>query len=112
MPGFNLIIFEDSRADRFYPLSVSHPVFELLCGCFNAVERYKRFFKPDHIYLICRKHLADIARLKFNLPVNDLTGIRKDCLFINAALIPDKNVFNKLLMTEINTEHFKVKSDR
>jgi UDP-N-acetylglucosamine diphosphorylase/glucosamine-1-phosphate N-acetyltransferase len=93
----NLIIFEDGQADGFYPLSVSHPVFDLFYGCLDTVDRLRKFFKAENIYLVCREYLADIIRLKFSYPVNDLNSGGDEFLLINAAIKPDKDVFNRLL---------------
>jgi len=102
----NLIIFEDHYADGFYPITVSHPVFDLFYGCFNVVERYNRYFAPDSIFLICRDYLADTARLKFKLPVNEIVNIKDNCLFINAALKPDNRIFDELFTANDNTAFF------
>jgi UDP-N-acetylglucosamine diphosphorylase/glucosamine-1-phosphate N-acetyltransferase len=92
----NLIIFEDYNADGFYPLSVSHPVFDLFCGCFNVVDRLKHYFNPDKIYLSCRDYLADIARQRYSLSVNDFTDINDDSVIVNAAVIPDPDILQTI----------------
>ena len=102
----DLIIFEDHYADGFYPLSVSHPVFDLFYGCFNVVERYKKYFTSENVFLVCRDYLTDIARLKFSLPVNEDIIIKNDCLFINAALKPDNKIFDELFTANDNTAFF------
>jgi len=99
----DLIIFEDKNADGFYPLSVSHPVFDLFYGCYNIVERYRRFFKPDNICLSCREYLADVAREKYEVSVNNFDAIKNDCLLINAALMPDVQLYNQLLNAKPDT---------
>ena len=92
----NLIIFEDYNADGFYPLSISHPVFDLFCGCFNVVDRIKYYFKSDKIYLSCRSYLADIARQRYNLPVNNFADINDDSIIVNAAAIPDPKILETI----------------
>lgn len=92
----DLIIFEDNRAGDFYPLSVSHPVFDLLSGCSNVVDRLKGYFKPDNIILSCREYLADVARDRYGCPVNDFSSLKGEYLLINAALKPDPKLFKKL----------------
>jgi UDP-N-acetylglucosamine diphosphorylase / glucose-1-phosphate thymidylyltransferase / UDP-N-acetylgalactosamine diphosphorylase / glucosamine-1-phosphate N-acetyltransferase / galactosamine-1-phosphate N-acetyltransferase len=92
----NLIIFEDSRAENFYPISVSHPVFNLLIGCTNAIGRSKAFFTPDKIILSCREYLADNTRDRYGYTVNDFNGIKGETLLLNAAAKPDIELFKKL----------------
>lgn len=99
----DLIIFEDKNADGFYPLSVSHPVFDLFYGCYNIVERYRRFFKPDNIFLSCRDYLSDVARERYEIPVNDFNTLKDECLLINAALMPDIRLYQQLLSAKPDT---------
>ncbi len=99
----NLIIFEDHKANGFYPLTVSHPVFDLLYGCMNAVDRLKCYFKPDEVILYCRDYLKDIASERHGHPANVAPGGDGDYLMINAALIPDLATYNKLKSADSNT---------
>lgn len=96
----NLIIFEDHRSEGFYPITISHPVFDLHCGCFNALERFKRLFRPVSITLVCREFLAEIARERHGLPVNDFAQLEGDCLLINAATKPTREIRRRLLQLE------------
>ena len=102
----NLVVFEDSNSDGFYPLSVSHPVFELLYGCYNVIDRLNRYYQPENIFLVCREYLADIAKQKYGFPVNDFSDLKDDCLLVNASLKPDTQVYNNLLSSELNTAFF------
>jgi UDP-N-acetylglucosamine diphosphorylase/glucosamine-1-phosphate N-acetyltransferase len=98
----NLIIFEDHNADGFYPLSVSHPVFDLFCGCFNVVERLKHYFKPDKLYLSCRDYLVDVTRQRYGVPVNDYSGLAGETIIVNAAAIPDPNILQTIEYCPVN----------
>lgn len=102
----NLIVFEDFEADRFYPLSVSHPVYDLLSGCFSVVDRFKQYFKPDNLLLLCRDYLADISQQRYNCPVNDLNSIKGTCILINAALKPDYKVLDNISSAKENSAFF------
>ena len=102
----NLIIVEDSKACGFYPISVSHPVYDLFYGCFNVVDRLKHYFKPKSVSLCCRWYMAGLSRLRYNLPVNDFTSLDGDCLVINAAIKPDTEIFDKLKAAPVNTAYF------
>jgi UDP-N-acetylglucosamine diphosphorylase/glucosamine-1-phosphate N-acetyltransferase len=91
-----LIIFEDNNASGFYPLSVSHPVYDLLYGCFDVVERFTSVFRPAQVMLVCRGYLAEISKRRYGLPVNDFSTISGECLLVNAALKPDKKTIDIL----------------
>jgi UDP-N-acetylglucosamine diphosphorylase/glucosamine-1-phosphate N-acetyltransferase len=99
----NLIIFEDQQAEGFHPIAVSHPAFDLFYGCFNVVDRLKHQFKTDNIFLFCRDYLADVARARYDFPVNDLDGLEGDSILVNAALVPDETMLEKLGRCEENT---------
>ena len=92
----NLIIFEDSRAEDLYPISISHPVFDLLMGCANVVDRLKAHFAPDKIVLCCREYLGDTTHDRYGYPVNDFQSIDGETLLINAAIKPDIELFKKI----------------
>jgi len=101
--SLNLIIFEDHKADGFYPLTVSHPVYDLLYGCSNIVDRLKYYFNPDGITLYCRDRLKDVSYESFGYPVNTHPGPNDDYLIVNAALVPDLEVYNELKLAKIDT---------
>lgn len=98
----DLIIFENPEANKFYPLSVSHPVYDLMFGCLDVVERFKRYFKPDKLFLVCRDYLAAISRQRYNCPVNDLNSIESPSILINAALKPDYKILDRISSAEEN----------
>lgn len=95
---FNLIVFEDDQASDFYPLNDSHPVFDLLLGCHTFLDRLCLHFKPVSTTLICRRYLAELARLRHaEFEINEIKPENSDYLIVNAALKPDINVFKELL---------------
>ena len=55
-----VIVFEDEPFNRFYPLSLSHPVFNLLAGAKTNLERVIHHFRGYEIYTCCRPHLPDV----------------------------------------------------
>ena len=93
----NLIIFEDNRSEGFYPLTISHPVFELRYGCFDIRERLQQLFNPENIALACREFLAEIVREKYGCPVNDFAQPGGNCLLVNAAAKPSVGFRDQLL---------------
>jgi len=55
----HVIVFEDEHYDRFYPLSLSHPTFDLLAGTKTNLDRIRHHFHEVDIFTTCRPHLAD-----------------------------------------------------
>ncbi|MCP4581271.1 MAG: hypothetical protein GY839_06605 [candidate division Zixibacteria bacterium] len=98
-----LIVFEDTNADNFYPLSVSHPVFDLWYGCSRVLKRLKYYFKQNGVILSCRPHLAAVTRERYKLPVNEFDNFRDECLLVNAAMIPKPEILNKLATANSDT---------
>jgi len=97
MNKLNLIVFEDDQSAGFYPMSETHPIFDLLVGCHNIVERLRLYFRPVAFSIICRRDLADIARLQHgDLTVNAIKPNRYDTIVINSSLKPDIAVFQEL----------------
>lgn len=99
----NLIIFEDREANGFYPLAVSHPVYDLFYGCSNVVNRLKYYFKPEGITLYCRDYLKHVSSERFGCPANITAILDDEYLIVNAALTPNLEVFNELKSSENNT---------
>ncbi|MGH7174196.1 MAG: putative sugar nucleotidyl transferase [Gemmataceae bacterium] len=70
-------LFEDRGALDLEPLSLTRPVFELLCGLSSLAAKQSRFFPPGPRGVLVRPQLADLCRLHSPaVPVNDLTWLR------------------------------------
>ena len=81
----NIVIFEDPLYKNFDPISVSHPVFDLLCGTSKMFEKWIKSLRPRSYSFLCRPVLADVlaeAGYKVNTLPND------DTIFINGRFIP------------------------
>ncbi len=58
----NLIIWEDILWNNFYPLTLTHPVFDLRVGYYTFRERAKKYF-PDAIEAaICRDEMREVVQ--------------------------------------------------
>ena len=87
MPGTNVVIFEDSAASNFTPLTLTRPVFELICGMTSLWENIANRFYPDaEIRFICRDYLKDVLQQKVDARVNDLSGT-ESALFVNGRTL-------------------------
>jgi UDP-N-acetylglucosamine diphosphorylase/glucosamine-1-phosphate N-acetyltransferase len=83
-------LFEDRGALDLEPLSLTRPVFELLCGLTSLAAKQSRFFPPGPRGVLLRPHLADLYRLHTaELPVNDLAWLRAGpTILINGRWLP------------------------
>ncbi|HEY7153724.1 MAG TPA: putative sugar nucleotidyl transferase [Gemmataceae bacterium] len=83
-------LFEDRGALDLEPLSLTRPVFELLCGLTSLAAKQSRFFPPGPRGVLLRPHLADLYRLHAaELPVNDLAWLRAGpTILINGRWLP------------------------
>ncbi len=94
----NIVVFEDSTHDRFYPLSLTRPVWELRLGCFSVKERIERsvsvnpnVFRKSEIYFFTRDYLKSFYRGRYrSIHINDPSFLESDkiTLFINARVLP------------------------
>jgi UDP-N-acetylglucosamine diphosphorylase/glucosamine-1-phosphate N-acetyltransferase len=83
-------LFEDRGALDLEPLSLTRPVFELLCGLTSLAAKQSRFFPPGPRGVLVRPYLADLARLTAAaLPVNDLAWLRAGpVILVNGRWLP------------------------
>lgn len=83
-------IFEDCGARDLEPLSLTRPVFELLCGLTSLAAKQSRFFPPGPRGLLVRPYLTDLCRLHSPaVPVNDLDWLRAGpTILINGRWLP------------------------
>ncbi len=88
-----IIIFEDSKYNNFFPITLTRPVWDIRCGLFTMWERYATLFAssfPDNTYFYTRHHLGAIAHLQYpHLHINEPVNINhpEDLLFINARIV-------------------------
>jgi UDP-N-acetylglucosamine diphosphorylase/glucosamine-1-phosphate N-acetyltransferase len=83
-------LFEDRRALDLEPLSLTRPVFELLCGLTSLAAKQSRFFPPGPRGVLLRPYLAELYRLtSAALPVNDLAWLRAGpTILVNGRWLP------------------------
>jgi UDP-N-acetylglucosamine diphosphorylase / glucose-1-phosphate thymidylyltransferase / UDP-N-acetylgalactosamine diphosphorylase / glucosamine-1-phosphate N-acetyltransferase / galactosamine-1-phosphate N-acetyltransferase len=98
-----LIIFEDSQSQGFYPISLAHPVFDLLVGCFNPVQRLQRLIRPIETVLVCRDYLADLTRQRYGLPVNQIKIEGDRAIIFNAAIKLESKYFNEFISAKVDS---------
>ncbi len=83
-------LFEDRGALDLEPLSLTRPVFELLCGLTSLAAKQSRFFPPGPRGVLVRSYLADLCRLHSpEVPVNDLAWLRAGpTILVNGRWLP------------------------
>src|SRR5579871_5201817 len=90
MTAMRVCLFEDRGVLDCEPLSLTRPVFELLCGLTSLGAKQSRFFPPGPRGVLIRPHLADLYRLNTTaLPVNDLAWLRAGpTILVNGRWLP------------------------
>jgi len=104
----HICIFEDNKVDNFYPLTLSHPVYDLVCGMKTLREKILRYFPNVPQTLFCRKYLEETV--KQNNPGIGVNLLEDDnYLFINGRVLIDENFFD--LIGKSKAEKVLVKDD-
>ncbi|GAB4289417.1 MAG: GlmU family protein [Ignavibacteriaceae bacterium] len=52
-----ICLFEDHKTENFYPLTLSRPVYELLCGTGTLSQKLRWLFPESEFSFFCRKYL-------------------------------------------------------
>ncbi len=96
-----VIVFEDEHYPKFYPLSLSRPTYNLLCGSKTNLERIKEHFSDFELFTICRPHLSckRIPNGQFN-----------KIIFINGRAVfsrKDLGLINELKKNDESTTYIK-----
>ncbi len=87
MSGKNVVIFEDSAASNFAPLTLTRPAFELICGMTTLWENIaNRFYSDAEVSFTCRDYLKTVFQQKVGAKVNDLSGL-ENALFVNGRIL-------------------------
>jgi UDP-N-acetylglucosamine diphosphorylase/glucosamine-1-phosphate N-acetyltransferase len=94
----NIVVFDDSTHEQFYPLSLTRPVWELRLGCFSAKERIERsismnpnIFRKSKVYYFTRDYLKSFYQKRYEgININDYSFLESDrmTLFINSRVLP------------------------
>ena len=90
----NLIIFEDDRFTDFEPLSISHPVYALLCGTSRIYAKWIRALKPKTVSFLSRPYLAASLELETGIKTNAIA--EGEGIFVNGRFLPSKEILAAL----------------
>jgi len=85
-----LCLYEDRRTTDLFPLTLTRPVFDLLCGLTPLGEKHARYFAADSVGYWVRPLVADLTREgRPYAPVNDPLWLRAGpTVLANARWIP------------------------
>jgi UDP-N-acetylglucosamine diphosphorylase/glucosamine-1-phosphate N-acetyltransferase len=68
-------LYEDRGAADLEPLTLTRPVFDLLCGQSSLAEKQVRYFQAASTTAVVRPYLADVVRLQSpGVAVNNFAG--------------------------------------
>jgi UDP-N-acetylglucosamine diphosphorylase/glucosamine-1-phosphate N-acetyltransferase len=82
----DIIIFEDERVDRLYPLTLTRPAWDLLCGTRRLLERIRGLFPEARLGFWVREWMVDYVSERFpDVPVNQPP--QGNGLLVNARLV-------------------------
>ncbi len=94
-----ICLFEDKHTDNFYPLTLSRPVYDLVCGTKTIREKIFSYFKEYKNSIHCRGYLKSLLSAQNpSVPVNQI--VDNECLFINGRLINDKGFFDSEVLKQ------------
>ena len=80
-----IIICEDEHVSSLYPLTLTRPAWDLICGTGTLLERTRRMFPDSEIGVWARDYMADYVSERFpGVMVNQAP--RKAGILINARL--------------------------
>jgi len=84
-----LCIFEDKKAENFYPFTLTRPIYMLRCGITTLEEKISSISLEGEICLFCRKYLFGVTSQKIEkVKVNPLKDLKeKNLLFVNGRLL-------------------------
>lgn len=93
-----IALFEDEKWKKLYPLSLSHPVWDLRVGIFTIREKYEHYLSEKISCLNTRKYLEKVVKENFtDYIINDCSN---DVILANSRVLPDKELINTILSLE------------
>lgn len=89
----NICIYEDFKYNKFFPLVLTRPVFDLKSGFFSSRERICSYYNDDtRISLLVRSNLAILLNATDTIPVNFQSN--EDTIYINGKSFPDSSLLD------------------
>jgi len=95
-----ILFFEDPFYGNFEPLSISHPVYMLLCGTSRIYKKWLNVMKFDDYGFLSRSYLADILNLETGKKVNEIP--ERDFIIVNGRFLPTSKIVSQIDELETN----------
>ncbi|UCC78706.1 MAG: hypothetical protein JSW64_10535 [Candidatus Zixiibacteriota bacterium] len=89
-----VLFFEDPYYRNFEPLSISHPVYTLLCGTSKIYQKWLIALELDDYGFLARSYLADVLNLETGRPVNAIPA--DDFIVLNGRFPPSPQLISQL----------------
>ncbi len=83
-----IVIYEDHTWDKFYPITLNHPVYQLKCGIYSFSKKIKELFHQYKCLYFARNEIQNAFPEDSYLNLDNLE--EDEYLFINASVIPDQ----------------------
>jgi UDP-N-acetylglucosamine diphosphorylase/glucosamine-1-phosphate N-acetyltransferase len=89
-------LFEDAGVANLEPLTLTRPVFELLCGMDSLAAKQQRFFASEDVGVLVRPSLVDFYRHEHpETPVNDESWLSAGpVILVNGRWLPSMQKAN------------------
>lgn len=81
-----VIVFEDDRVDRLFPITIGRPAFTISCGGARLGELLGRLGRP--VRVVCRVHLKAVVQSDLPEALVDPAEIAGPLLWVNGRLVP------------------------
>lgn len=95
-----LVVFEDEDYSRFYPISLSRPVYEILAGTKSNLDRIRHHFSDFKIFTLGRPYLSDLFNISGKGKIEELIDAQFDRLIlVNGNIVfrsQDRDFINEL----------------
>jgi NDP-sugar pyrophosphorylase family protein len=82
-----IIVFEDSAAHSFEPLTLTRGVFDLRLGLFSLADRVKHYMQVEQVDFLARSHIAEHVRAGRRVKANEPEAIDDETVFVNGLLV-------------------------
>ena len=91
----HICLFEDETVEHLRPLVDIRPAYDLRTGMWTNLERLRHAMPDASVFLHCRAALANVARERYDAPVNRIpSGL--GVLFVNGRLLLDDEAIDRL----------------
>jgi UDP-N-acetylglucosamine diphosphorylase/glucosamine-1-phosphate N-acetyltransferase len=82
----HIILFEDDRVDRLFPLTLVRPAWELLCGTETLLGRIRKVYPDSELGFWVRESLAEYIKEGFpGIPINQ--SLQGDAVLVNGRMV-------------------------